>query len=315
MRFLLEKVLLEAPNDNEFSQQDFFRFNSSTKAERDKFAYNYLRKLPNYKYLKRNLVNYIKIMTAGGLKQPFLNYIKWIPQDMDNSIPDLVYQLTKLGKLIPGEKEYNWLTNESLYTEDTEDIINKIKILTLVTNPEFKEKYKDNPEFKLRTFIDKKGNIISSNEMNAIIDKWEKEQQFTSKDSKEKQDTEKKEKEDTEKKEKEPKDFEFKKVTDIETKRSLYNNLDDIKREIDNDNLSIKNLTNIINDTIDSSRFEIQEFLTKFLGDDMSTTFYNFFKSDNGYETIKSDIEKPLPIINSKDIYKAILNVQDRYSR
>lgn len=164
MRFLIEKLLITTEEQN--------RYATLSDKKKTKFIMDFVDKQPNAKYLKPILTSTINVINKYGFDTATNKYLEFLTNlnfYIDQEPLNLIFELIGNEKLKPTDK---WLFNQSLYTESTENILQKIKIVTFANDRKNIEKYKVkfDPIFLMKAngkdFLDLAG-------MNRKIDEWQ----------------------------------------------------------------------------------------------------------------------------------------------
>lgn len=133
MRFrLLEDTILTDEQEKEFNYLNPYK--------KYKYIENYLKKLPNYKYLNSAKSVYMRNILENGFDiddNPFLNFTLNIKTDLQNPTVKLIQDLIDNDSLNPKEK---WLYDNSFYKNVSDsDLAFKIKAYTYASDEDLQK--------------------------------------------------------------------------------------------------------------------------------------------------------------------------------
>lgn len=163
------KVLLEAssraPSDTQIAT-----YNRMTNVQKQDFVEKYLKSLPNSNNTAPNLADYVQYIVSNGWDTPFTSYILALERPLNPKVSKTIQELSTSKVLNPTNL---FLKDNSLWKEDTEDTIYKIKVLSMLSNADYKRKYSDIEDFNVNAMKDDKGNFYPADDMRKKLAEWQ----------------------------------------------------------------------------------------------------------------------------------------------
>lgn len=163
------KVLLEASSRAPSSTQ-IAAYNRMTNIQKQDFVERYLESLPNSNNTAPNLADYVQHIVSNGWDNPFTSYILALERPLNPKVSKTIQDLSTSKVLNPTNL---FLKDNSLWKEGTEDTIYKIKVLSMLSNADYKRKYSDIEDFNVNAMKDDAGNFYSADEMRKKLAEWQ----------------------------------------------------------------------------------------------------------------------------------------------
>lgn len=163
------KVLLEAssraPSDTQIAT-----YNRMTNVQKQDFVERYLKSLPNSNNTAPNLADYVQYIVSNGWDTPFTSYILTLDRPLNPKVSKTIQDLSTSKVLNPANL---FLKDNSLWKEGTDDTVYKIKVLSMLSNADYKRKYSDIEDFNVEAMKDDKGNFYPADDMRKKLAEWQ----------------------------------------------------------------------------------------------------------------------------------------------
>lgn len=169
MKFLVERFLI--------SNDDRIKYNSLTDNQKRKFIRNWIHKNGYRDYLESAEVSIIEHIIENGFNpkdNKFLTYLEYLDDSqiardsirVNNQEIDLIASLIDDNKLDPKE---SWLYLPSLYKDDPQNVLFKVKALTYASDKDLQKGASKN--LKPENLMNKTGEILSVDGINQVLEK------------------------------------------------------------------------------------------------------------------------------------------------